>query len=294
MSDLSIVILTYNSSLFILDCLESIVNLYKKEARSGQFKIIVADNASSDDTEKRVKEFIRKNNFQITFTQNGGNLGFGNGINRAMEKVKSRYALFLNPDAKIANRGLLKIIEYAKAHPKVKLLGGKMVDYDGKKELSAGKFLNAFRLFGWMVGLENFLGYRFAPQKAQKVNYVSGGAMMVDVEYFKKIGGFDKNFFMYVEDMELCYRVKKQGFETHYYPLFEVIHKGQGSSSSSFAYVNIFKGIFLFHKKHSSKAVLFLVQLILTFKCIVGIIVGFVFMKKDTMKTYKEALRFNK
>lgn len=294
MSDLSIVILTYNSSPYIVSCLESVLGLYKKELKSGAYNIIVADNDSRDDTEKIVNAFIQKKGSSIVFTQNGGNLGFGNGINKAMEKVKSHYALFLNPDAKVSNRGLFKMIDYMRANKKVKILGGKMVDYEGQKELSAGKFLNIFRLIGWVIGLENILGYRYAPVKSCKVNYVSGGAMLVDVEYFKKIGGFDKDFFMYVEDMELCYRVQKNGFETHYYPHFEVVHKGQGSSSSSFAYVNIFKGIYLFHKKHSSKITLFFVQLFLALKCIIAIIAGSILMKKTIVQTYKEASHFTK
>ncbi len=294
MADLSIVILTYNSSSFIQQCLESIVLLYKKELRTGRIVILVADNASSDDTEEKVKDFIKNNPSHIVFLQNGRNLGFGNGINKAMEFVKTKYALFLNPDARISNRGLIKMVEYMEDSQKIKIAGGRMIDFQGKKELSAGKFLNIFRLLGWMAGLENVLGYRFAPSRARRVDYVSGGAMMVDVQTFKKNGGFDPDFFMYVEDMELCWRFKKLGFETHYFPQLEVIHKGQGSSSSAFAYVNIFRGIYLFHKKHSSKVILFLVQLILSIKCIIAIVVASVTLKKDTVNTYKKALQFYK
>jgi len=294
MHELSIVILTYNSSSYIFSCLESIFNLYKKEVKSGSFEIIVVDNESKDDTEDKVYEFKRKYFEGVTFIQNGGNLGFAAGIDRGMENVKSKYSFFLNPDATISNRGLIKMIEYFKSHPSVKVLGGRLVDFSGKSELSAGKFMNAFRLVGWMLGLENVLQYRYAPKKIKKVDFVSGGAMMVDTQYFQKSHGFDQNFFMYVEDMEFCYRVKKNKYQVYYFPQLEVRHKGQGSSNSSFAYVNIFKGFYLFHKKHSSKIVLFFVQLILFLKCIIAIVVGGVTMNKTMVQTYKNALRFAK
>ena len=293
MQELSILILTFNSAQYISECLQSIVLLYKKELRSGLLEIVIADNNSSDNTEELARTFIEKNReSKIFFIQNGSNLGFAAGINEGMKHARGRYVIFLNPDAQVANRDLFKMVDFMKKNPKAKITGAKMVDYLNNNELSAGKFLTPIKLIPWMFGLERVFNLRFSPKKEQKVDFVSGGSMMVESDYFKKIGGFDTNFFMYVEDMELCFRVRKDGKQVFFYPAFRVRHKGQGSSSSAFAYINIFKGIYLFHKKHSSRLVLFYVQLVLSMKSLLGIMTGIVTFNQSKVTLYKKTMRF--
>lgn len=293
MQELSILILTFNSAQYISECLQSIVLLYKKELKNGLLEIVIADNDSHDPTENLVRSFIQKNkDIRISFIQNGSNLGFASGINEGMKHTKGKYTIFLNPDAQVANRDLFKMADFMRKNEKIKIAGAKMVDYLNNNELSAGKFLTPTRLIPWMLGMEKFFNLRFSPKKVQKVDFVSGGSMMVESAYFRKIGGFDPDFFMYVEDMELCFRVNKDGKQVFFYPLFRVRHKGQGSSSSSFAYINIFKGMYLFHKKHSSRLVLFYVQLVLLIKSFLGVMVGAVTCNKSKVLLYKKTMQF--
>ncbi len=267
------------------------MHLYKKELKNRSLEVVVVDNNSIDDTEKLTRSFIQTNKeCNISFFQNGSNLGFAKGINQGMTHAHGKFTIFLNPDAQIVNRDLFKMADFMEKNPKAKITGAKMIDYSNKSELSAGKFLTPLRLILWMLGLEAVFRLRFSPRKIQRVDFVSGGSMMVDTEYFKKIGGFDPKFFMYVEDMELCFRVKKNKDQVFFFPTLRVRHKGQGSSSSAFAYVNIFKGIYLFHKKHSSQMVLFLVQLILFVKSILGIIVGALFFNKTKISIYRKTI----
>lgn len=241
MPQISIIILTYNSSRFIEDLLKSLHD-YSKVS-----EILIVDNDSKDDTVKLAKKFSHAKVFET-----GKNLGFAKGINYGAERAKGEYLLFINPDAIFKSGEFSDLVKVFEEKEKAGVVGGKLVGYDGFPEKSAGKFFNLFEAIMIILGLDEKIGVRFSPDKLSMVDFVSGGFMMVRAEVFKKLGGFDENFFMYVEDMELCFRVKKAGYETYFTPNVVVSHKGQGSSNRTFAIVNIYKGILYFYKKHKS------------------------------------------
>jgi GT2 family glycosyltransferase len=126
--------------------------------------------------------------------------------------------------------------------------------------------------------------------KEQETDWVSGGFMVVRSDIFKKVKGFDEHIFMYTEDMELCYRVKKAGYKIYYVPSSTVRHEGQGSSDRSFAVINIYKGIKYFYKKHRSSPAYILVRILLLIKASLAIIIGFMTGNKKLVTTYIQAL----
>lgn len=282
---ISLIILTYNSERFIPHLLSSLLLQYKEAVRKKELEIIVADNNSSDDTQKEVKKFS-----EVLFTQNGGNLGFAAGNNKASEKAKGDILLFVNPDAEFVKGDILKLNEELNS-AKVGIVGGEVQDYHGKRELSCGKFYTFFNVLLLSLGLEEALGVRFSPTRKRKVDFVSGAFLAMKTDLFQRLGGFDEHFFMYIEDQELCYRVKKEGLEVLYSPYATIKHLGQGSSNRTFAIVNIYKGLMYFQKKHMSSLSYHSVVFLLKLKATLLVIVGKISNNQYLTTTYEEALK---
>ena len=116
--------------------------------------------------------------------------------------------------------------------------------------------------------------------------------MLVRKDLFTKLDGFDEYFFMYIEDMEFCYRVKKLGYAVYYYPKTKVIHLGYGSSNRSFAIIQIYKGLPYFFKKHKGYIQYLLVIILLRLKAIIAILIGVLTKNTYLVKTYKQAMEF--
>jgi len=289
MIKLSIAILSYNTKDLVLNCLRSLTDHYKSELERGEFEIILVDNASADGTVDQ----IQNSKFQIPnfkIIRNKKNYGFSKGNNIAAKTAEGKYVLFLNSDTEVYDRKFLKMIEFLEKNKNVQVLGGKLTNIDGSSQPSAGKFYNLFNLFLMLIGGERFGMVRENPQEIKMVDWVSGACMMVRRDFFNKIGGFDENLFMYMEDMEFCFRVKKHGFETYFYPDLRLIHKERGSGNKTFAILNIYKGILYFYKKHKSKIEYNLARILLGIKAVTAFVLGMIIGNTYLKKTYKETL----
>lgn len=285
MTILSIIILSFNTKELTLQCIHLLKTFYSKEIEDKTFEIIVADNNSHDQT----IEAIQKNFSDITILQNTQNLGFAEGNNRASKQVKGTFLLFLNSDTKVINRSIIDMIEFLKNRKDVAIMGGGITDENGNMQRTAGHFLNLINIF-----LTLFIGgnsSRFAPKAMQEVNWVEGSFLIIKREVFEMLDGFDKEFFMYVEDMELCFRAKKAGLKTFYFPTPVAVHTGQGSSNRSFAIIQIYKGIIYFYKKHKTAFEYELVRLLLQIKALISIIIGILLFDKALVLTYKKAFQ---
>jgi GT2 family glycosyltransferase len=296
MPDLSIIILTYNNSRQITILLESIFKFYMKELTSGKLELLVIDNQSQDDTVKIAREYLQKHNIYklatIHVSSNPENVGFGAGLNLGMQQTKAPQVVFINPDAQVADNHLFDMKKLFEEN-KIGIVGGKIINSNGKVELSAGKFLNVWSFIKTNFGMERLGGggVRFSPSKFQKVDFVSGGFMMVSRAKFDEIGGFDKHIFMYMEDMELCFRARQHGYDTYFYPDAVIQHDKHGSSNKTFAIVQIYRGTLYFFKTHRSKLSYFLVQFLLRLKAVLLIALGFMTRNSYLTKTYEEAIR---
>lgn len=275
----SIIILTYNSSRFIEGLLKSIKDFAKDS------EVLVVDNDSSDETVKLAKKF----DF-VKVLETGENLGFAKGINYSVKKASGDFLLFLNPDA-VFKSGKIEDLISVFDDSSVGVAGGKLLSFEGKTEKSAGKFFNFWEALAIILGLDEALGVRFSPDSTRAVDFVSGGAMTVRRLAFEKVGGFDENFFMYLEDMDLCYRMKKAGYKTIFTPGIVITHAGQGSSSKEFAVLNIYKGLLYFYKSRKSKLEYYLVRFGLQTKARLVYILGRITDNSYYTKTYGKALK---
>lgn len=279
MPEVSIIILTYNSAHFIGELIKSLHEFGKDS------EIIIVDNDSKDDTVKIAKKFEEVNIFET-----GKNLGFAKGINYGAQRAKGELFLFINPDAVFKKGKLADMVSVLKENENAAIVGGKLIGRSGKPEKSAGKFFNLFETIMMVLGLDEKIGVRFSPNSLSKVDFVSGGFMMVRANVFKRLNGFDENFFMYVEDMELCYRVRKFGFDTFFTPDVVIAHAGQGSSNRTFAIINIYKGLLYFFKKHKNVLEYWIIKIALNLKAVSVYFLGVVTNNSYYKETYRKAL----
>ena len=289
MIKLSIVTLSYNTKDLTLKCLESVRNQYENELGKKELEIIVVDNNSLDGSPYAILNL----QFPISSLQlikNKENVGFGRGANVGAAAAKGKYILFLNSDTQVLDKGFLSMVDFLDKNPKVAILGGKLENNDGSIQRSCGKFYNLFNLFIMLLGLERLGFLRSSPNKIQKVDWVSGACMMVGHDVFKKLTGFDEKLFMYMEDMEICFRAKKLGFSTYFYPSLRLKHESLGSSNRTFAIINIYKGILHFYATHKSYLEYIVAKTLLILKAEILILIGFLTFNSALRERYKKAI----
>lgn len=283
---ISIIILTYNSELYIKKLLDSILERYKDSVKRKEIEIIVADNDSKDDTVSVAMQFRDL----VSIVNNGGNLGFAKGNNEAVKKAKGTHILFLNPDSEFFKGDIRKMLSILDISGNG-IVGGRILTYKEHTELSCGKFYNFLNILLLCFGLEEKFGVRFSPENSKYVDYVSGGFMGVKKDVFVQNGGFDEHYFMYVEDQDLCYRLKKNGLKTFFSTEAQIKHIGQGSSNRAFAVVNIYKGLSYFQKKHMSQLSYNLSVSVLKTKAFLLIIWGRITHNSYLTDTYEKAFQ---
>ena len=287
--NLSIVVLSYNTKDLTSSCVNSVFNSYEKELKRGDFEILVVDNASTDDTIPFIGKL--KNEIpNLRLIENKENYGFSKGNNIGAKEAKGNYVLFLNSDTEVKDKGFLRMLEFMESHGNVGILGGKLKNLDNSVQKSAGKFYTLFNLFLMLVGAERLGLLRSSPSKVRKVDWVSGACMMVRKSTFEKLGGFEEKLFMYMEDMELCFRAKKQGFLTYFYPDVELLHKERGSSNRAFAIIHIYEGILYFYKKYRPSWQYTFARRMLRFKALLLVKLGKIMNNKYLEDTYSKAL----
>ncbi len=286
---LSIVILSYNTKHLTLVCLKSIISQYRPELEKKELEIIVVDNASSDGSLREIS-VLKSQVSNLIIIQNKENVGFGRGCNLGAKNAKGKYILFLNSDTSVLDKGFLSMAEFLDKNPNVGILGGKLMNDDSSVQRSCGKFYSLFNLALMLLGFERLGFLRSSPDRIQKVDWVSGACMMVRSDIFRKLSGFDEKLFMYIEDMEICFRAEKLGFSTYFYPNLILRHKSLGSGNRAFAIINIYKGILYFYKKHKTNLEYLVAKTLLTVKAKVLILVGFLTFNQDLRDRYRKAI----
>jgi GT2 family glycosyltransferase len=253
---LSIIIVNYNSKLFLEQCLISIDNAIKKISN----EVIVVDNNSTDGS----KDLLPAKFTEVKFIFNNENAGFAKACNQGFRISSGNYILFLNPDTILSGTCLTDCISFFETHNDAGAVGVRMTDGNGKflKESKRGLPTPAtsfYKLFGLTAIFPRstvFAKYYHGhlPEKENNnVEVLSGAFLMVRREAFEKIGGFDEDFFMYGEDIDLSLRIYQLGFKNYYLGTINITHLKGGSTTYDYKYVREFYGAMkLFVKKHYS------------------------------------------
>lgn len=278
----SIVILSYNTSELLFKCLKSIFTHVKND-----FEVIVVDNASKDGSAAMVKEHFKK----VRLVENPKNSGFAGGCNLGASFAKGDHILFLNSDAEVKNDPIPTLQETFRENNEVGIVGGILENYNGSLQRSFGDFYTIPNIVTLLFVGEKGELKKYVEDKEKQVDWVSGGFMMVDLTHFKSVKGFNESYFMYIEDMDLCYRIRKKGLKVYVNPKARIKHLGQGSSNKAFAIIQIYKGLQIFYRQQRTILEYYIVKLLLLIKAVLAFVVGLATFNKRLTMTYYQALK---
>ncbi len=252
---LSIIIVNYNVRYFIEACLHSV----EKACKNINVEVFVVDNASTDNSRLELPALFPN----VHFIWNEVNLGFSKANNLAIKKATGQYILFLNPDTIVPEDCFEKCLSFFSTHHDAGALGVHMIDGNGNFHKESKRSFPAPAVsFYKMIGLSNlfpnsklFAAYyagHLPENKTASVEVLSGAFMMISKKIMDRVKGFDEDYFMYAEDIDLSYRVKKTGFKNYYFADTSIIHfKGESTKKTDAEYVEHFYGAMkLFVHKH--------------------------------------------
>ena len=267
MPRVSIIIVSYNVKYYIEQCLRSVV----VAGQDMDYEVWVVDNASTDNTVTYLKKVFPPKQFpHIHVIGNRVNLGFGRANNQMLQYCTGEYVLFLNPDTVLTEKTLKDFLSFYETHENAGAVGARMLHVDGTFALESRRGLpTPFTAFCKLLGLTRLfpksrLFGRYYLQYLDdsdvcEIEIVSGACMMVPKPVLDKTGGFDKQFFMYGEDIDLSYRIQQAGYQNYYIPTPILHYKGESTEKSSFRYVHVFyDAMLLFFNKHFKKSYMLL------------------------------------
>lgn len=283
--DLSIIIVSHNTKRLLRRCLNSVFTNLR--ASNIKFELIVVDNASRDGS----VEVIENEFPQVRLIKNQKNLGFGIANNQGVKKSRGKYLLFLNSDIVVLNEAIPKLYRFAKKQEKYGIYGGKLFNPNGTIQPSCGYFYSLPIVFLslFLKGDQLHLT-RFSPDKIKKTDWVSGACLLISRDIFNELGGFDERIFMYMDEVDLCYRAKQRGYCVVFYPEAHFIHVGSASSQDKRApYVNLFSGLMYFYQKHWPQK-LWLLKIMLKMKALIAIFMGRILGNKSLVANYQKAM----
>ena len=235
MPRLSIVIVTYNSTGHIDGCLRSLV----EDPPSLDREIVVVDNASVDGTANGVR--TRWNGVRVIDA--GANLGFARANNLGIQQTFGELILLLNPDTLVNPGALDSLVATLHAHPDVAIVGPRLVNGDGRAELSFGRMLSPVAelrqkilVRGSQRGGAIAAYVESITRRERDVDWVSGACLLVRRADAVAVGLMDERYFMYAEDVDFCAAVRARGRRVLFSPAAEVIHlRGQSRATTAFA-----------------------------------------------------------
>ena len=257
--DLSVCICSWNTRDDLRVCLEHLERV-RDEAN---FEVIVVENNSEDGSGTMVRETFPR----VRLLQQYKNLGFTGGNNVALAERKGKHALLLNSDAFVHPGAIRSLMMHLQRQNDVGIFGPKLLNADGSLQFSCRRFPNPVaalfrntplgKLFPKNKFTREYLMTDWDHSSPREVDWVSGAALLIRDEALDKVGGLDPDFFMFCEDIDLCWRVRAQGFNVMYFPDAVITHK-IGSSTSKAPNRMIFRfhrSMLLFYRKHQLSAV---------------------------------------
>ncbi len=249
---LEVAIVSYRCEGLLRDCLTSL----REHPPNREMSVHVVDNASGDGTAEMVaREFP-----EVRLTACERNLGFSAANNIAIRDSDSEYVLVLNPDTRVTEGALDRLLELMDERPGIGICGPRLELEDGSFDHAAKRsFPTPLSALGHFTGVGRgresgtLAAYRAPDVDSGPVDAVNGAFMLIRREALDQVGAFDEGYWMYMEDLDLCYRFKEAGWLTWYEPAATVIHIKAGTSGTerslrlnrAFHY-----GMYRFYRKH--------------------------------------------
>jgi len=227
--DLSIVIVSWNTKEYLLPCFTSI---FEKGQRMAS-EVILVDNGSQDGGRIEVKRAFPS----VHIIENEKNLGFAKAVNQGLQKASGRYVLLLNPDTQMKDGAIERLVSFMDAHSDVGVAGAQLLNADGSKQNSIANFPSlATELFNksllrWLFP-KKFPGKERDYPEPVEVDSVIGACMVVRRKAMEQVGLLDEDYFLFLEETDWCYRMKRAGWKIYHVPQAEVYHF-QGKSAET-------------------------------------------------------------
>lgn len=232
MPEISIIIVTYNPGETILTCLNDL----PKTINGNLIEVIVVDNASQDGTPERVAAKFP----HIRLVVNTDNPGYGIGNNRGFGFSSGQFIIILNPDVVVRQNALESMVDYLKRNQDVGIVGPRTFDSNNQPIITARHKYTVWRLLAKYLALNMLFPrivygtYGLLSLKSSNpidVDWLHGSALVMRRELYSTMGGFDAEFFLFMEDVDICMRSKEAGWRVVYLPTAEVEHVGSETVS---------------------------------------------------------------
>lgn len=292
--EVSVITVNYNTKELTSAAIKSVY----EHTKDVTFEVIVVDNASEDGSQ----QYFKKQFPHIKLIENNQNYGFGKANNQGMKVAKGKYIFLLNSDAYLIENSLKKLVDYAQKN-EVGMIGPHVLNEDSSTQQSVGFLPSLLKVFLWMSFIDDLPGgatlkpyhvdHDSFYEKEHEVGWITGAAMFTSKSLINKVGMFDENIFMYGEDVDWCFRIKKAHYKVLYSPITKLVHIGSGSSKkiSKNAILGEYRGIVYFYKKHKGAASLQLLRILLKIGALSRLVIFTVLGRRETAKFYAEALK---
>lgn len=257
--DLSIVVISYNTADMTVAALKSVFDT----AGDINFELLVCDNQSQDGSAEAIEAaFANELGKRLILLRSGENLGFARANNVMARQARGRWILLLNPDTIVLPGALQNLLAFAEKTPDARIWGGRTYLGDGTLDPASvwGK-MSLRSLFFYAFGIQKLFPNSafFNPeayggwdrQTEREVDIVTGCYLLIDTDLWRALGGFDRRFFMYAEEADLCLRARAMGAQPRFTPTSEIIHFGGASEQIySAKTVKLFAGKLTLVEKH--------------------------------------------
>jgi GT2 family glycosyltransferase len=275
MTDLSIVIVNWNTREFLFRCLRSVYDT----TLDLDFEVIVVDNGSTDGSQ----DMVRRKFPAVSLIVNTENKGFAKANNQAIRRSRGRYVLLLNSDAFVCENTIEHTVAFMDGHPEAGMAGCKLLYEDGRLQPSCYAFPTLSTEFFIAVGLDRLFpksrlfgkyGMTYWDfDDIREVDVILGAFMMVRATAIDEVGLMDERYFMYSEEVDWCYRFRDKGWRIYFYPHVETVHVGGGSTRRVRAemLVRLYGSRIEFFRKHHGGLSARLLKLVIGFNCLLRI-----------------------
>lgn len=249
------IVVTYESADTIVQCVESL--LTSKEIAL----VVVVDNASKDDTLERIPSDER-----VKKIRNERNMGFGSACNTAAREATTEFLLFVNPDSRMSPQSVSELTSFLAHRIEAACCGPSICDEHGTFDSAArrgfptpmnavGRLFHLEKLFPNSRALSGYTMPWAGFDREMRVDSILGACMLIRRADFQRIGGFDEDYFLFGEDIDLCFRLSKAGREVWYVPSARQIHVGGASmaKASRLARREFYRAMEIYWRKHRPK-----------------------------------------
>ena len=245
----TILVVNWNTRELLARCLCSI----EQRAPKDSYEVIVVDNASSDASPQMVREHFPG----VRLVENEKNVGFAAANNQALRQATGRYLVLLNSDTEVRPGALAALVQFMDAHPRAGAAGARLLNPDGSLQPSCHPMLTPGREFWRLVFLDRlwrratYSMHRWAMNIPRQVEVIKGACLLLRREALDEVGLLDESYFMYTEEVDLCYRLHRTGWELWWVPQAEVVHYEAQSTrqAAEDMYVQLYRSKVQFYRK---------------------------------------------